>query len=541
MDNILSHITKDDLLRPSTLVAIAAALCGAELARRILKLRAALAGIGNLPGRRTLCGPHTLLAAFLPQIPYINLPAGWQFKEKYRLHEQYGADVVSSAYLFDPDNIYLWIADAAIAKKITTITPKKVDFPKPIKMFEAICIYGGNIVAAEFDEWRRHRRIAGPSFSDRNNKVVHEETTRLTEDLLDRWSAKGARVVNIDNVVTFTSKLTVMIISIAGFGYSFGWDETEEMPPGHKMTFRTSLSTLLYNFPLRLLFSDSALMFSKTGRKVVTAFRELGVYMSEMIEERRQGGSAGEPDLFTNLINGTSEDPKERAENQLSNEELKGNIFTFLFGGHETTAHSLGFTLALLAMHPDIQEKAFQELRRIVPEGEAPTYAQILEWKYGLAVTHESLRMFPPILSLWRYSGHDTVLTTFSTDGRNTPITFPVPQGTKIMVSIAGLHYNPKYWDQPELFRPERFLGNYNKDAFMPWGAGPRSCIGRRFSETDSLTFLANLLLKYRFKVTPISDKETPAEMKERVLRWSHGMITIAPEKVPLTFTLRDK
>jgi cytochrome P450 len=143
--------------------------------------------------------------------------------------------------------------------------------------------------------------------------------------------------------------------------------------------------------------------------------------------------------------------------------------------GHETTAHSLGFTLALLATHQDIQEKAFQQLRSIVPEGETPvrssfectvdwrldllqTYAQILKWNYGLAMTHESLRMFPPVipslfflsntdlvpqvLILPRYAAHDTVFTTSSIDGKNTPITVPVPQGTKVIVSIVGLHYN---------------------------------------------------------------------------------------------------
>jgi cytochrome P450 len=93
---------------------------------------------------------------------------------------------------------------------------RRLDYPKPAKMFEVITIYGQNIIAAEFDEWKRHRRIAGPSFSDKNNKLVHEETTQLTTELLDRWSTDGGEVVNIEHAVTFTSKLTVMITTIAG-------------------------------------------------------------------------------------------------------------------------------------------------------------------------------------------------------------------------------------------------------------------------------------------------------------------------------------
>jgi hypothetical protein len=83
MDNISSHIKMEDLLRPTTLVILAITIFSADIVRRIIKLRAALAGIGNLPGRRTACGPFTLLASILPQIPYINLRAGWQFREKY--------------------------------------------------------------------------------------------------------------------------------------------------------------------------------------------------------------------------------------------------------------------------------------------------------------------------------------------------------------------------------------------------------------------------------------------------------------------------
>ncbi|KIM20119.1 hypothetical protein M408DRAFT_148733 [Serendipita vermifera MAFF 305830] len=109
------------------------------------------------------------------------------------------------------------------------------------------------------------------------------------------------------------------------------------------------------------------------------------------------------------------------------------------------------------------------------------------------------------------------------------------------MINVAGLHYNPKYWNEPEVFRPERFLGDYNRDAFMPLAAGPRACMGRRFSEIEATTFLAHLLLTYWFEGTRLNDTETPAEMKERLLRWRQGTVTIVPEKVSLTFTRRRK
>ncbi|KAG8843500.1 hypothetical protein FRB91_003314 [Serendipita sp. 411] len=102
-----------------------------------------------------------------------------------------------------------------------------------------------------------------------------------------------------------------------------------------------------------------------------------------------------------------------------------------------------------------------------------------------------------------------------------------------------ALHYNPKYWKDPHEFRPERFMGDYNRDAFYPFAAGPRACMGRRFAEIEALTFLANLVIAYRFEGTPLSDRETLEERNARLLRWSMGSITIHPEKVPLTMIRR--
>ncbi|KIM26477.1 hypothetical protein M408DRAFT_9898 [Serendipita vermifera MAFF 305830] len=81
--------------------------------------------------------------------------------------------------------------------------------------------------------------------------------------------------------------------------------------------------------------------------------------------------------------------------------------------------------------------------------------------------------------------------------------------------------------------------GDYNRDAFIPFAAGPRACIGRRFSEVEAVTFLAHLILRYRFEPTPMRDGETFEERKERVLRWHQGSITLAPQKVPLMFSRR--
>lgn len=107
----------------------------------------------------------------------------------------------------------LWIADAEAAKQVTT---NRLEYPKPLKMYKALSIYGPNIVCVGFDEWKRHRRVVAPSFNEKKNRLVFDETARITKGLFEHWDTEGDGVVKVDNVVTFTSKLALMAISAAG-------------------------------------------------------------------------------------------------------------------------------------------------------------------------------------------------------------------------------------------------------------------------------------------------------------------------------------
>lgn len=530
-----------DLLQPGVLASFIVFAYFFRFLYQFLRARTRLASIGFLPGARFLCGPSSLLGQLIPPISNICRTRDWHFRLKHQLHKTYASDVVSCAQLFNPKSLVLYVADASIAKEVLT---NRIDFAKPLKMYKTVSILGPNIVGSEFGEWKRYRRIATPSFGERFNKLAHEETTRITASLFQFWSANGeGDVVKVENVVDVFVELGLMVVSGAGFGFRFGWGDRDEPPQGHTMTFHKSLSLVLEDRFYRYHLGDKVRHLWKNGRQSTVAFEELRLHMKDMIEEHRQSmASGGEEtaDLLSNLINGISPERDEEQENQLLQDELLGNMFIILLAAHETTGHSLGFTLALLAIHQDIQEEAFNELRKIVPQGETPTYAHIMSWAYGLATIYESLRMYPPLSRVPKCGVNDKVFTTSSTDGKNTPISIPVPAGVDIMVNIAGLHYNPKYWDEPEVFRPKRFLGTYNRDAFVPFSGGPRVCLGRRYAEIEMLTLLANVVLKYRVTSTPTGQKETPEQMSQRLLQWHQGLVTVMPVKVPLTFTARN-
>jgi len=146
--------------------------------------------------------------------------------------------------------------------------------------------------------------------------------------------------------------------------------------------------------------------------------------------------------------------------------------------------------------------------------------------------------MFPPVLAIPKRSAEDTSLTTENAQGVKT--TIPVPAGTNIALDVAGLHYNPRYWSDPHEFNPSRFLKDWPRDAFMPFSAGARACLGRKFFETEGIAILTMLVLRYKIEVKEELQfaRESFKARKERILAAKSG-ITLTPVRMPLVFKLR--
>jgi len=256
----------------------------------------------------------------------------------------------------------------------------------------------------------------------------------------------------------------------------------------------------------------------------------------EMIEERSGSAALEERrDLLTNLIDASMEKSDSQKVSEFTDRDLLGNIFIFLFAGHETTASTLSFAVALLATHPEEQEELYKHVRSVVPDGHLPTYHDVPRLTRVLAVINETLRLLSPATLLMKKAAEDCVIQT------NSGKPLPVPKGTMLVTMISAMHHNPKYWPDPYEFRPDRFLGDYNKDAFIPFGAGARACIGRRFSEIEQIAVLSVIVLHYKITVLdePQYIHETAAERKKRVLTTHNQMLT-KPVRTPVVFTPRE-
>ncbi|KIJ50811.1 hypothetical protein M422DRAFT_776797 [Sphaerobolus stellatus SS14] len=212
------------------------------------------------------------------------------------------------------------------------------------------------------------------------------------------------------------------------------------------------MHSLARNLVLRLAAPIFAYRFSKKLQFVRQCETEMLAYMREMIAERREYPELNsQADLFGILLENV--DDKE-AEDPLTDDEMIGDVFIYLVAGHETTAHTLCFAFALLALEQEEQERLYRNVISILPKDEIPVQA------------------------FMRIAAEDSTLPTVGPDGRI--VTLPVPKGCWIALNLSGLHYNERHWEGPHVYRTSRFLGPYNKDAFMGFATGARACLGRK-------------------------------------------------------------
>ncbi|KAF9450841.1 cytochrome P450 [Macrolepiota fuliginosa MF-IS2] len=488
-------------------------------------------GVDNLPGYRGLFTAYSFLNYLgVPKIAGVVQGSNYLFNDKHTPFASAGCDVVAhvSAY---PCRADILLADAAVIKEVTS---SRARFPKPVENYAALSFFGFNIVASEGEIWKKYRKITAPAFSDRNNKLVWDETIGIMNDLFNNvWGSK--EVITVDHCRDVTLPIALFVIGIAGFGREMTWREDSSIPPGHQMTFKDSLSIVSTHLLQRILVADWVMNLTAKTREIKLGFEELKLYMLEMIEQRMNSEKVERHDLFSSLLEANNDEG-----GALSSEELIGNIFIFLLAGHETTAHTLCFCFALLALYPDEQEKLYQHIKSVLPDLRTPTYEEMPLLTQSIAVFYETLRMYPPAPNVPKRAAEDTTLSTTNAQGET--VTIPLPKGTNLMISLPGLHYNPKYWEDPHMFKPDRFTKpGWDRDAFLPFSGGARACLGRKFFETEGIAALTMLVSRYKItiKEEPQFAHETLEQKMERVMR-NKPSLTLTPIRCPLVFTRRS-
>ncbi|KAG6820265.1 hypothetical protein H0H93_003095 [Arthromyces matolae] len=504
-------------------------------------------------------------------------PAGSTTKRQRRLSfleklDSWG-DAINHSYI--RSTTALWddiLYEGAGAKQESNANKSSLSPPAIRPKYETLNIYGQNLVGTEGAEWKRHRHVSNSAFNEANNAFVWRETIRVVEEWFTEIDA-GKSVALDEYSVDLLKDLTqvaLLIIASAGFGRraSYKEDSKEEPPAGHQMAFRPALTSTIHHVITKAI--TPTFLWNLSDRFHIpfitplltecrTSFAALGSHMHEVIASARDLIATGkeatmDSALLRNLVQANM--VSESAEKHLTDDELLSNTFTFLLAGHETSAHSLCFSIVLLALYPEVQQQVFDEVIKLWPDGLPSSYApspykeSIASLEYTLAVFHETLRLFPAVSRLAKNVEQDTTLTVrrfdASTDGKISNVEkydVTMRRGSMVIIDIRALHFNPIHWgNDVEEFKPSRFIDTetyrWPRDASFlnlpaavvnAFSAGPRSCIGQRFSLTESACILAHIVRKYEVHV-PDDLRNKPWEEQKRILLdWNSG-ITATPK-----------
>ena len=288
------------------------------------------------------------------------------------------------------------------------------------------------------------------------------------------------------------SRMTLDIILQTAFGVQADVqnEKESELLERAKEVFRTpKIVNILRRFPLGIyLLRLLNIALGKRGY-----FEKVA---SDIISERRQNGITGREDLL-HLMLTANEDMTEEGFSKLTDEEIVGQCVIFLFAGYETSSNTLAFITYYLATHQDVQDKLREEIKQVVKSNPDSTlYDLAHNIDYLDCIISEAQRLNPPLAHVTRECAKD-----YDIGGIH------IPAGLEVIIPVYFLHHNPEAWPDPEKFDPERFRSPA-KDTrhpyqFMPFGTGPRSCIGMRFALMEIKIALAKFLLKYKFVPSP--------------------------------------
>ncbi len=335
---------------------------------------------------------------------------------------------------------------------------------------------GKSMFVAEGQEWLWQRRTAAPVFSHRNVAALAPVMTAAAERAVVRIGGTVGRAIDVfDEMVTATFE----VISDVTFSGGGGFDRDAIHKSIESYIGQTAKVSLLDVIGAPTWLPRPSRMVGQTG------VRDMKRVADGAIDRRRATGGPAVPDLLDLMMAG--EDPK--SGRRMTTAELRDNLLTFIVAGHETTALTLAWSLYLCAFDQSVQDKARAEARAVLG-GRAATAADVMALPYIRRVVDEALRMYPPAAFLSRTAKADDTLC-----GRE------VRRGDTVILPIYALHRHRKLWENPDRFDPDRFAdaGKIARFAYLPFGDGPRICIGQNFALQEAVIILATLLARFRF------------------------------------------
>ncbi|XP_004639215.1 cytochrome P450 4A11-like [Octodon degus] len=364
--------------------------------------------------------------------------------------------------------------------------------------------------------WFQHRRTLTPAFHYDILKPYVAVMVNSVRVMLDKWE----QLISQDSPLEIFQSVSLMTLdSIMKCAFSHQSGTQFDKNSHSYIQAIGDLNSLTFT-RVRNIFhqNDTIYSLSSNGRLFKQACKLAHEHTDQVIKQRKsQLQDENELEkikrkrhldfldilLFARMADGKS----------LSNKDLRAEVDTFMFEGHDTTASGISWTLYALAAHPEHQQKCREEVQSLLGDGSSITWEQLDQMPYTTMCIKEALRLYPPVPNVSR--------------DLSKPVTFPdgrsLPKGITVSLSIYTLHHNPKVWPNPEVYDPSRFAPDATRHshAFLPFSGGSRNCIGKQFAMNELKVAVALTLLRFELLPDPM---RIPQPVARLVLKSKNGI-----------------
>ncbi|KDP22269.1 hypothetical protein JCGZ_26100 [Jatropha curcas] len=368
---------------------------------------------------------------------------------------------------------FLYIAEPEFLKKMSTgVMGKSWGKPDVFKN-DRKPMFGNGLNMAEGDDWAM-------------TSLMVESTTNM----LDKWGAlvnSGYKEIDVEREIIAIAGEIIAKTSF-GIGYEDGREVIEKLRAMQYTLFKT-------NRYVGVPFSK--LLCPKQSLKAKSLGKEIDDLLLSIIRDRKKSKNGGklQKDLLGFLLGENHEDGQ--LGKTLTTRELVDECKTFFFGGYETTALALSWSLLLLAMHPQWQNRLRDEIKQIIGDKEID-FSMLAGLKKMEWVWNEVLRLYPSSPNVQRQTRDDITVNELT-----------VPKGTNVWIDLVAMHHDPNLWGEdvyefkPERFKDDLYGGCKHKMGFLPFGFGGRMCVGRNLAMMEYKVVLSLILTRFSFSVSP--------------------------------------
>jgi len=347
---------------------------------------------------------------------------------------------------------------------------------------------GQGLLTSEGELWRRQRRLAQPAFHRKRVGAYGEAMVSHAQRMLATWRDGEVREVHQE-----MRRLTLGIVADVLFGADRGKaDEVREILEWldkHANRLEEQGSAMVARFFLGNLPTPANLRFRN-------GIERLDEVIHGLIDERREEGE-DTGDLLSMLLRFRDE-----VGATMSDKQLRDEVLTLLLAGHETTALALAWTWYLLSLHPEVEARLLEELQEVLGD-RTPMVTDLPRLSYAEMVIKESMRLYPPAWGISREAVEECEIGGYR-----------VPAGTQVLIVLWAMHRDPRYFQHPETFDPCRWEASLAKRvpkyAYLPFGSGPRVCIGNAFAMTEAILLLAMIAKGFRLELLPEQRRVVP-------------------------------